>query len=100
MANTQLYNESLGLTQTYSVIPKITLAAQGESTTQEYVTYGDSRITLSLRRYEDEAVTRFVNGMSDKDGKALLSDILDRKGWTWEIAKTEISRLLQDGGTR
>lgn len=81
-------------------IPQIIMATQGSSTLDEYLKYGDQVLPESVKLYEAQAVKRFVNGMNDKYGQKLLSETLEKTGWTWGNAKGEILGRMQEGKTR
>lgn len=78
----------------------IGLKAQGESTLENYIRYGEAAVWRAVRLYETRAVKAFVSGMSDKHERALLWEALAEEGWTWQNAREGIRRMVSDGRKR
>lgn len=72
------------------------LAAQAESTLQEYVYYGSSHLPGLLGQYEVQVVKAYVNGLNDEHRRRTLMQRLDVVGWTWQSAEYELLRMVKD----
>ena len=97
---TQLYTQYSEATQLDVNIPKPNIIAQGSLPIEEYIQHGDAVINQSVRLFEAQAVRNFVGGMRDRNGQQLLSEKLDKVGWTWENAKGEMHQLIMDNKQR
>ncbi|MCJ1468254.1 hypothetical protein MMC07_006882 [Pseudocyphellaria aurata] len=86
--------------QQHSQQHAIGLKAQGDSTLEIYVRYGEAAVWRAIRLYETRAVKAFVSGMSDKHQRALLWETLTEEGWTWQNARENIRRMVSDGKKR
>lgn len=86
--------------QQHSQQHAIGLKAQGEMTLEKYVRYGEAAVWRAVRLYETRAVKAFVCGMTDKHQRALLWDTLAEEGWTWQNARENIRRMVNDGRKR
>ena len=80
--------------------PTQILQTQGRSSLEDYLLLGQGTIPLLIRNYETELVKSFVEKMREKHRKATLRQILNNKGWTWEILEGEIKTMIEDGKRR
>ncbi len=97
---TQLYTQYPGEVRPSTIDPNIKMAAQGSSPIEEYVKYGEVVVITGVKQYEVEAVKTFISGLRDKYAQQLLISRLERVGWTWEKAKEEIQRIIEEGRKR
>ena len=80
--------------------PTQKLQTQGRSSLADYLSLGQGTIPLLIRDYETELVKSFVEKMREKHRKASLRQILNNKGWTWDILEGEIKTMIEDGKRR
>ena len=97
---TQLYTQYPEETRLEASNPSDGMAEQGSLSVEEYIKYADEIVVESMTRYEVRAVRTFVSGMKDKYAQHLLTERLNKAGWTWVMAKQELHRMIEDGRKR
>ncbi|KAI4158398.1 MAG: hypothetical protein LQ342_007484 [Letrouitia transgressa] len=73
---------------------------QGKSSLAEYLKLGDEFVYRKIRQSETEAVKEYVNGIRENFRKVPLWQKLEKQGWTWNNARAEIHRSVQDCSRR
>lgn len=73
---------------------------QGKSSLAEYLKLGDEFIYKKMRQSETEAVKEYVHGIRENFRKVPLWQKLEKQGWTWNNARAEIHRSVQDCSRR
>ena len=76
------------------------LPTQGRRTLQDYLTSGSEIIPTLVQNYEAELVKSFVEKMREKHRKATLRNVLQKKGWTWEVLESEVRSMIEEGKMR
>ena len=97
---TQLYTQYPDQTQPRTSTSTISMAAQGPSSIEAYIKYGDTVVAEGLKLYEIQAVKRFISGLKDVYAQQVLTDKLEKVGWTWGKAKEELHRMIEGGRRR
>ena len=85
-----------------SAIPSLTRtsAAQGTSSLEDYLHYGASTISATLKLHEADMVKNFVNGLTEKAHRASIWDRMEIAGWTWVQAEELIGNMIANGKQR
>ncbi|KAJ9237851.1 hypothetical protein DTO169E5_5022 [Paecilomyces variotii] len=61
---------------------------QNKRSLVDYLSFAEeARMQLPRREQESIAVEKFLDGLVDKNLKAILEKRIDEKGWTWEILR-------------
>lgn len=89
-----------GLDTQISSHKALSRAPQQNLTLEDYFQNGDKHITQLVQQYEKRVVKAFVTGLPSPYARSMLSERLDSEGWTWQNAKIEAKRLVQDGKAR
>lgn len=70
--------------------------SQGKRSYKEYLELGESFI----QEAEAQAVKTYVQGMKSRFRRQPVWDALEKKGWTWQNARREIQRIVDEGKKR
>ena len=91
------FNDLPGTTQLYTQYADETLSikAQGSSSVENYIAYGERIVTEGVRLYEKQAIKKFISGLRDHHAQKSLGERLEEVGWTWVKTKEELHRIVQ-----
>lgn len=85
-------------------VPTQTLAqelpTQGRRTLQDYLDSSSETIPTLVKTYEAELVKGFIEKLREKHRKAMLRNVMQKKGWTWEVLEIEIKGMIEEGKLR
>ncbi|KAL8808423.1 MAG: hypothetical protein Q9223_001586 [Gallowayella weberi] len=70
--------------------------SQGKASFQEYLTSGESFV----RNFEAQAVKAYVEGINLSYRRKQVRDSLGKRGWTWENARQEMQRIIEECNRR
>ncbi|KAL8869688.1 MAG: hypothetical protein Q9174_004081 [Haloplaca sp. 1 TL-2023] len=76
------------------------LISQNKATYEEYLDIGEHFVQAAKEKAEADAVKAFVQGISQPFRRKPVIDTLEAKGWTWENARDEIRRIIDEGKRR
>ncbi|KAL8706704.1 MAG: hypothetical protein Q9201_000229 [Fulgogasparrea decipioides] len=74
--------------------------SQGRLTYEEYLASGEGFIRAVLEQAELQAVKAYVQGMRQPFRKKPVWEALEAKGWTWENARHELQKIVDEGKRR
>ncbi|KAL8967405.1 MAG: hypothetical protein Q9183_002933 [Haloplaca sp. 2 TL-2023] len=74
--------------------------SQEKATYEEYLSAGERFVQAAKDKAEEDAVKAFVQGISQPFRRKPVVDALEAKGWTWENAKDEMRRIIDEGKRR
>ena len=94
---TQLYTLHADETQPKTIGQTISIKAQGSSSIENYIAYGERAVTEGVKLYEAQAIKKFISGLRDHHAQEVLMERLERVGWTWEKTKEELHRIMREG---
>lgn len=78
-------------------IPKI---SQGRATYEEYLASGEIFVRAALDQAEVQAVKAYIQGMRQPFRRKPVWEALEAKGWTWENARHELQKIVDEGKRR
>ncbi|KAL8734770.1 MAG: hypothetical protein Q9181_003055 [Wetmoreana brouardii] len=73
---------------------------QGRATYEEYLASGEGFTQAVLEQAEIQAVKAYVQGMRQPFRRKPVCEALEAKGWTWENARHEIQKIVDEGKRR
>ncbi|KAL9604817.1 MAG: hypothetical protein Q9219_000265 [cf. Caloplaca sp. 3 TL-2023] len=71
--------------------------SQGRATYEQYLASGDTFVQAMIAQSEVQAVKIFVQGMRQAFRRKRVWKALEEKGWTWENARCELQRIVDQG---
>ena len=76
------------------------MISQDKATYEEYLGAGEHFVQAAKEKAEADAVKAFVQGISQPFRRKPVVNTLEARGWTWENAKDEIRRIIDEGKRR